>query len=384
MSALAVRIVAEAPLAFPERKPGTQFRPSLPYVPGTVLYGALGQRLAATGAFDPALLRAVRCHNAYPAAPGDRWVRPLPMTAIAPKSDPATLADSLYARVCWEQQRPAALVYAPTGADGRSWDTVGRRFYTLGPGRALELRKATQRTLTRVTINRRRGTAEDQRLYSLLALSEVQEGVQALFLGSVSCPDGMEAQLQAPLEQIEAVGARQTTGMGAVSLEVSGPAIDDAAAIRRRVRAMTERFTAQAARYERLGGTPWKIRPESLFTVNLLADAVLYEQGWLPTTELSAAQLERHAGVKARLVRSFSAPATVGGWQVLWQRPKPTETVVSMGGVFLFEALEPLTEADYSRLADLQRDGVGERRSEGFGQVRICDALHVPETEEES
>ena len=45
-----------------------------------------------------------------------------------------------------------------------------------------------RRVLTRVAINRRRGTAEDQRLYSPLVLSEVSRGQPTQFRGSVFVP----------------------------------------------------------------------------------------------------------------------------------------------------------------------------------------------------
>ncbi len=63
------RIVIEArsPLVFPARKPGAQFTPSLSYVPGRVIWGALGSRLRRTP--------TARFSNALPAHRGDAWVR---------------------------------------------------------------------------------------------------------------------------------------------------------------------------------------------------------------------------------------------------------------------------------------------------------------------
>ena len=77
---LELTITAEGPLAFPERRFGEQFRASLGYVPGGAIYGALGFHT-----FDAARFRALRCHNAYPIAPGDPWSRPLPLSALQPK-----------------------------------------------------------------------------------------------------------------------------------------------------------------------------------------------------------------------------------------------------------------------------------------------------------
>ncbi|KPV54141.1 hypothetical protein SE17_05520, partial [Kouleothrix aurantiaca] len=245
----------------------------------------------------------------------------------------------------------------------------------------------------RVSINRRRGTAEDTRLYSPLVLSETMEDrskqlVPTRFCGSVAVPDG-DTQVTAALADITHVGARQTTGVGAVDI-LALPAIareDSIAALQTRVEAMKQRFKKQAELYATLGGRDWQ--PGTIFTVNLLSDAILYEQGWLPTNEINGEMLEEatrtfanngdvaYQGVKARLIRAFTTTATVGGWNVSWQRPKQTAVATQMGSVFVFQAADGLSPDDYAALARLEHDGVGERRAEGYGQVRICDEFHL-------
>jgi CRISPR-associated protein Csx10 len=422
-----ITIEALGPLAFPERKPGVQFRSSLPYVPGAAMYGALGRLLSETMSVDAfnALFRSIRCHNAYPILEGDTWSRPLPMTAIQPKGgkDRDTEAccpdcgdkkgairrpydDSLYARVCWEQQQPAALIYMPTDAEGRPWEAVGREFYALEDAQCNPLsanadystagigkREVSQRVLTRVAINRQRGTAEDSRLYSPLVLNEVMEDrckhlVPTRFRGSIAIPND-NTQINASLAGITHIGARQTTGVGAVEVQPQ-PAITPEHSItnlQHRVEAMSQRFKQQAALYTALGGNGWQ--PSTIFTINLISDAILYEQGWLPTNELTGDMLEEatrtfsetgeiaYPGIKARLIRAFTTTTTVGGWNVSWQRPKPTAVATQMGSLFVFQAEEGLSPADYAALALLEHNGIGERRAEGYGQVRICDEFHL-------
>lgn len=403
LQTIPITITALAPLAFPERKPGVQFNASLPYVPGAAIYGAVGAALQQQGRFDEALLRELRCHNAYPARAGDAWVRPLPATAIAPKgSDDDTLPrDSLYERVCWEIQQPAALIYAPTDPDGRPWEAAGAKFYSLQGGKPY--RSVAQRVLTRVAISRSRGTAEDQRFFSPLVLSEVTDQAPTVFRGSVTAPAETIGNLRSTLEQISYLGGRQTTGLGAVQIEAlpdgqaaaaaapGEPAAapttagaDTADALRERVARMTARFQRQAALYAGLGGTAWRPDDTTIFTVNLLADAILFEEGWLPTQEFSAQQLCEATGIEAELLRAFTTTRTVGGWQVLWQRPKATDVATVMGGLFVFAARRPLDDAAATRLLVLQSQGIGERRPEGFGQIRICDDFHLVERKEQS
>ena len=383
MQIIPLQIEALAPLVFPERKPGTQFNSSLAYIPGAAIYGALGAWFNAQGKYDETLFRALRCHNAYPAYANDLWVRPLPTTAIQPKgSDEEKVKphDSLYERVCWEHQGPTALIYAPTDDDGRPWEAVGARYYTLNGNQPL-YRSVQQRVLTRVGINRQRGTAEDQRLYSPLAISEVTEHQPTRFLGSLIVPAEATAPIKVALAGITHLGGRQTSGLGAVSIVTSDLPTDreGAAAIQGRSTLMTQCFQAQAALYAELGGTSWEPTDGTIFTLNLLSDTILLDHGWLPTQEFSPQMLKEATGIEATLLRSFTTTKTVGGWQVLWQRPKPTTVALAMGGLFVFQANQLLDQAACAQLATLQHDGIGERRAEGFGQIRICDDFHVPD-----
>ncbi len=367
-------ITACSPLTFPTRKPGTQFQKSLDYIPGAALYGALGAHC-----FEPERFERIRCHNAYPRHAGDDWVRPLPATAIQPKGTEDKQQDSLVPRICWEQQQPAALIYGPTDKEGRSWEAAGAKYYTLRDG-ALYTPSVTQRVLTRVAINRRRGTAEDQRLYSLLAINEVTNKAPTQFVGTLCIhPDDKTPVIDA-LKKITHLGGRQTTGLGAVHIDIvhekeTNP--ESAADIHGRIEQLTRRFQEQAELYASMCGTPWTIKDAAIFTINLLSDAILLDQGWLPTQEFTASMLKEHTGIEANLLRAFTSTAVVGGWNVSWQRPKPTHYTTTKGGVFVFQAEQSLDEAACARLAQLQLDGIGERRPEGYGQIRICDEFHT-------
>jgi CRISPR-associated protein Csx10 len=86
--------------------------------------------------------------------------------------------------------------------------------------------------------------------------------------------------------------------------------------------------------------------------------------------------LAEHTGIQAKLLRSFTSTSVAGGWNVSWQRPKPTHHTTTQSSVFVFEADQSLDEAACIRLAQMQLEGIGERRPEGYGQIRICDEFH--------
>lgn len=366
---LHLRFEALSPLTFPTRKPGTQFQASLPYIPGAVVYGALG----ADDLIRPHLDQ-LRCRNAYPTnGPDASWVRPLPVTALKPKGSTGTPQDSLVGRVCWERQQPTALVYAPTDKTGRAWE-ASSGFYGYQGG-TFRTHSVEQRIVTRVAINRERGVAEDTRLYSPLVL---QEGSR--FVGSIAVPEDL-AVLATPPSTLR-IGGRQHSGMGRVAIEqiaVSDEQLettaDAATALLNRIDQLTQRFQARAALYERLGGAAWEIKPRSIFTINLLSDALLLEHGWFPSQTLRLEELGLR--FEATLLRAFTATQVMGGWNVQWQIAKPTALATRMGGLWVFEAERSLTEDDCTALLALQNTGVGERCAEGFGQVRICDEFHT-------
>jgi CRISPR-associated protein Csx10 len=116
----------------------------------------------------------------------------------------------------------------------------------------------------------------------------------------------------------------------------------------------------------------------TVFTVNLRADAILKEYGWLPTTVLTAAMLSDITGVadeSLHLLRSYVSYDYRGGWHTGQRLPKDTELVTRLGGVFVFQT-DDLTPW-LAPLAALEVHGIGKRTAEGFGEVRICDVFHV-------
>lgn len=399
MTVLQLIITAKAPLAFPSSKPGGQFRESLPYVPGSVLYGALGSIMAKQAVFPEELFRKIRCHNAYPYHTGDAWVRPLPNTAIQQKNAYDAPEDSLVSRVCWEQQEPPALLFSPTDDSGRAFESAGAKFYTLrektkkakcyeeeqAESKQLPVitRSVEQHLQTRVAIHRQTGTAYDQMLYSFLAINEASlddsdELRPTRFLGSIVVPDEYLEELQKALRKVRFVGARQSTGIGEIEIEVS--AVEPVLlAVSERIERLSKAFQDKANIYEQLGGRAFPIQDRSIFTVNLLSDAILLEENWIPTNEFSAAQLYQATGIQAKLLRSFASTSYSSGWNVLWQRPKASQVAVRKGSVFVFQADHSLSDEECQRLAELELSGIGERRAEGFGQVRICDDFHLRE-----
>jgi CRISPR-associated protein Csx10 len=83
------------------------------------------------------------------------------------------------------------------------------------------------------------------------------------------------------------------------------------------------------------------------------------------------AQLEARLGKRARVTRRRWDFALVGGFNRHWGLELPQALAVSAGSVLVLEATEDIP---HEALLVAEREGVGERRVEGFGRVCFLDA----------
>jgi CRISPR-associated protein Csx10 len=380
-----ILITAEGPLAFPARKPDTQFSQSLGYVPGIALWGALGAQVQA--------VPQARFAHALPARERDAWVRVLPATAMSCKHHPGFKQrpgaereqhgafDTLIDRACWEALRPAAFTYDPhcPACLGRP-DAFGG-FYAphQDQGTRYQKREVAQRLLTRVAIDRQRGTAAESQLYSPLAIAEVtaygsEDFEQTRFLGLAWGLEGLE---QRALEAVDVLGGRRSSGLGRVRIDVLGDA--GGAAMATRLDAFNDAFRARWALMQ--AATPtlqpdWNPAEWTVFSVGLQSDAVLLEDGWRPSIVVSPAQLKAATQLEAEPLRAWASARVVSGWNMRWNRQRPSVLAVAAGSAYLFHTQAPREDVA-AALAALEDSGIGERRAEGYGALRCCDEFHT-------
>jgi CRISPR-associated protein Csx10 len=83
------------------------------------------------------------------------------------------------------------------------------------------------------------------------------------------------------------------------------------------------------------------------------------------------------AADRIELLRRWWRPTTVRGWHAATGLPKPTDHAVAAGSTWLLRLPEAVTG---DRLATLAADGLGLRRTEGFGQVVVARGPWLPPT----
>lgn len=74
---------------------------------------------------------------------------------------------------------------------------------------------------------------------------------------------------------------------------------------------------------------------------------------------------------------AFSRTRRIESWQAKWGLPRPTLVALQAGSVFRFKVSGMW---DGAKAATLQRDGLGDRRAEGFGQVMLNPAFLAKQT----
>jgi CRISPR-associated protein Csx10 len=379
------RLIAElrSPLMRPASdKPGGPR--GLPLLTGSTLRGAVAGQMLRRGV-DPGdadfrqLFLETPPHfpDLLPAARRDESPRPYPLTAHSCKRRPGFQTGSgeecghgvfdTLAAVAAGQWRGVASESAfscpDCGADlkPRSGFWNGRADAPSGAEPVVVYERHTG-------IDRATGTVAPSIFFTVEGLADFRKGLDGEYRpqylsGEIFLSPEQETVLRRAIQEPVFAGGDRTRGMGELrlGLEESEFQPPDPVSWNRDFR----------KKLQAIAGDP--LPDGLLFSVDLTAHAILVD-GFLrprPDLALDFPDIE----TVARVVRS----RLVKGWQASWQLPKPDDIALAMGAVFLFR----YTGADEAGLIEylrrLAKEGIGLRRSEGFGRVRICDPLHLRE-----
>jgi CRISPR-associated protein Csx10 len=103
--------------------------------------------------------------------------------------------------------------------------------------------------------------------------------------------------------------------------------------------------------------------------VTLLSDASLRDGNGQFSTDSSVLEtmLKDRLGCELKLRQAFSQSRVSGGFNRKWGLPLTQAFALSMGSTYVFAP----TSCDVNKLRDLENEGIGERRAEGFGRMAI-------------
>ena len=412
MQRIELEIKALSALAIARQKAGGSIGEAVDYIPGTVIRGAVAAQildlsngrsadLSENGGDFQALFLSDNpaiFQNAYPALVSDGELVSkdtfeengvLPATALSSKNNPGFKSeedepekngvfDTLIDRFCAEGY---GYPYDPNcPKDGGRVDTAGITFYCKVDDEYHSL-KANKRLLTRVGINRRRATSEEEILYSLEVLNESQEKKQnpVYYRGAILVKEDLAESLRDFIQERHQnfrLGGSTSRGLGKVEITTKQPV-----SAKIPVEQKLTKFTNSIQdRWQKWGvfGVPLKelSGDRTYFTLDLQSDAILTEN-WRRTTVISEKMLQQFAKVEdssLKLEAAYSSYDYLSGWNAAWGLMKDVELITNKGSVYLFSTNQ--REIWDNVLGDLEVRGVGERTCEGFGQIQICNQFH--------
>lgn len=386
MKEIKLKIKALSPLAISRQKPGGSISEAQDYIPGSVIRGAVAAHILCQPGVNPDRpggdfqtlfvdQEAAIFTNAYPTVEGEE-VYVLPATAVSSKSDPgfqsknASVFDTLIDRVCADFH---GQLYDPNCPKDRVEPFSG--FYSVKNGQYTS-HNAEKRLLTRVGINRRRSTAEEEILYSIEVISENQKDKyfeSHVYLKDRELSEDLRNYL---ISSHLRLGGSTSRGLGKV--EIQAEVTDYESETEARVNQFNTVFKQRWEVWNDVFGESQDslIQDHQFFTLDLQSDAILTEQ-WRRTMVISPAMLCTMTRVEdpdLRLHGTYSSYDYWSGWNSAWGLMKDVELITKKGSVFLFST--PKIEVWIDALKELEYQGVGDRTLEGFGQVQVCNTFH--------
>ena len=420
MKRINLEIKAVSPLAIGRQKPGGSVSEADEYISGTVIRGAIaGQILQQSGYasedlsqnggdFQQLFLsdRPAIFQNAYLATISDLnsplaevWV--LPSTALSSKNRAGfkpkqngvfdSLIDSFCAESYGHLYNPncptdGSLVHAFTGFYGRNKEENldenknEYKYYKTS---------TNNRLLTRVGINRRRAVSEEQILYSIEVLNESQEQQEkpVIYRSAIFAEDEIADRLQDFIQNYASnfrFGGSTSRGLGKTEITAHKP-VNLSSHLIDNVNDFNQKLQERWRQWQIFGNIKEdRLTNRKFFTLDLQSDAILSEK-WQSTTVISIEMLQEFTGLKDPSLKLHIANSSYdyrSGWNAAWGLMKDVELVTNKGAVYLFSVSSDRFEEWVEALEPLEIRGVGDRTSEGFGQVQICNDFHLVLREE--
>ncbi|MEH2181075.1 type III-D CRISPR-associated RAMP protein Csx10 [Nostoc sp.] len=417
-------ITALSPLAIGREKPGGSISEVEQYIPGSVLRGAIAKQILQTYGMELENLadsdndfqqlflddNSAIFQNAYPAIAKDKQgyklvhntpIKVLPATAVSSKANPGftstghgvfdTLIDSFCAGQFHYPYDPSSLKALEDKVDARVeaysclYSKHGNQYFS---------HSVNTRLLTRVGINRRRATAAEDILYSLEVLNEAQKidtksnkWINCVYRCFIILPHESLAKKLKQFISINSksfrLGGSVSRGLGKVEISVKENKINHN--IKDRIKLFNQSLKQRWLHWSNAFLKPKnnQFDNRTYFTIDLQSDAILIDN-WQRTTVISAAMLKQFVDnvedESLELHTAYSSYDYCSGWNSAWGLMKDVELVTNKGSVYLFSTTVP--KLWYEKLFDLELRGIGERVTEGFGQIEICNEFHLVFREE--
>ncbi len=405
------------PLMVGERR-AVQNRKSLDYIPGGTLLGGLAyaylrKKRLSVGEKDEMfkqffLNEGVRFGNLYPATfkesqdiSNEYPVKPLPKTARTCKRWPGFIyqseedeqekhgvADHLIFWALFAKTKERHLVPLTEHQSchcGQQLDHFPG-FYRMDSPEICGKPDMSTRLVTGTGIDRLTGTVQQEILFSREVIARVtSEGEEQFFQGLLCLDETIEKDVLAFLRDKSLhlrVGQAKTRGFGSLQLtECFEEADETFEEFCDRLTTFDETFKEQAKKYELKEAYDIDVTQFFYFAITCCADMIIREPDLRYKTRLTKdhmASLLQMSSNTLHLVYHNADIRRIRGWNTLWRLPKTMELAIEKGSVFLFEYTQTPDPDDefFQKLQQLEQQGIGVRKPEGFGWISISDPFH--------
>jgi len=240
-----------------------------------------------------------------------------------------------------------------------------------------------RRLMVRVGLNRLTETAEEQILYALETLlprskpGQQEPAERLVFIGAWTMASDQWEQLKSLLAEFSPpqdsgyrlrIGTARARGMGKVILRLKEAALPDD---------LPERLDNFQPR--NLDGS--LLDPDRLyFSLTARSPVLVLDESGLPTTNLSPKVLSAYVDAipnGIELMLKAVEQDILSGWSQAWGLPKPLASVIAAGSVFAYKAPQSERDTILAFLKHIESHGLGERRSEGLGELVACEPFHI-------
>jgi CRISPR-associated protein Csx10 len=377
---MALRLRLISPLALHRTRASVQYVEALDYIPGTAVRGALAEAyLAQHGQTDEVfealfLSEQVWYGDLWPTIQDGRTIL-IPASAQACKrhglqhesSFRDSLLDALTSHLAdGKCPHPQCEEPLDKAGGGYMWDIE-----------AVIRLKPRSRLRVSTAIERGTGTIAREMLFTQHTLTgSLKDNPKRdlLFQGTLRLDD---ATLPGKLYPLLKAGTRlffgsgRSRGLGEVEVEAwQETAPDDS---------LLERWQKFNEKAQRAGGDP----DRRYFSLTLLSHLALRDDLLRPVLgQIGPLHFRLPDGVEWMRYPDSGQPVyfvdrvVVAGWNAAMGLPKPDTVALPRGSVLLFSCASSQEQTVLARLKEIEAEGVGERRGEGFGQVAVCYQIH--------
>ena len=350
---------------FSRLKPRGYLYETVDYIAGGTLRGAVAARLGTGHSLFKDLFFGANPARFGPLYPADNedGSRPLPLSARFCKAHPGAdvdlgprnrlgvrrhgIRDILIHRLTLDAPDPVC-PHCGSGlaaADGFYW------WY--GSGAPLIVSTSTH-LCTKLALDSERQAAKIGKMYSYQCGRVPKQEGDRHYVGTIT---GMAREAAAAIAASGElwVGGARSRGMGRMKLELRpAPARPGIA----------ERLDRLAAKPADNDGRCW-------FTLDAESDVVL------PFGESLAVLLRRQLPDGVEFPAAFVRAGMAGGYNAALGMPKEMLSTAAMGSCIAASVPAGMRTELEQKLERLEREGIGLRRHEGYGRVRVCDEFHL-------